>query len=110
MLFFISNKLYGYSVAAPVVDHHHHQHQQPISNGYAVDNHQHQQQAVDGYAVGHDFHQKRNTEAPTIPVHNLYTVDAYQSVLTRTKLTLLLCLIPFLDINQTLNSNTTKND
>ena len=51
----------GYSVAAPVVDHHHHQHQQPISNGYAVDNHQHQQQAVDGYAVGHDFHQKRNT-------------------------------------------------
>ena len=50
----------GYSVAAPVVDHHH-QHQAPISNGYAVDNHQHQQQAVDGYAVGHDFHQKRNT-------------------------------------------------
>ena len=50
----------GYSVAAPVVDHHH-QHQTPISNGYAVDNHQHQQQAVDGYAVGHDFHQKRNT-------------------------------------------------
>ena len=43
----------GYSVAAPVVDHHHHQ--QPISNGYAV-----QQPAVDGYAVGQDFHQKRN--------------------------------------------------
>ena len=51
----------GYSVAAPVVDHHHQHHQAPISNGYAVDNHQHQQPAVDGYAVGHDFHQKRNT-------------------------------------------------
>ena len=44
----------GYSVAAPVVDHHH---QAPISNGYAVDN-QVLQPAVDGYSVGQT--QKRN--------------------------------------------------
>jgi len=64
----------GYSVAAPVVDHHH---QAPISNGYAVDN-QVLQPAVDGYSVGQT--QKRNIGSSTIPVHNLYTVDAYTAV------------------------------
>jgi len=87
----------GYDVNVQNGGGSHHGHgghvQQHVTNGYDVGPiQQHHQQAVNGYQIenaadhhhnsaghGHDHGQAKNLGLNNIPVHNLYTVDAYST-------------------------------